>query len=75
MKMAELKKPVKEGFTEAYENIQTKVTEKTREVAKTTDEWVHENPWQFVAIVAVTSLVLGVLLARPRIYVDKRRTS
>jgi len=44
------------------------VSEKAQDVARTTDDWVHENPWQAIAIVAVTSLILGVLLARPRIY-------
>lgn len=68
MKMADVKQPVKEGFSKAYENVQDKVSEKAQDVARTTDDWVHENPWQAIAIVAVTSLILGVLLARPRIY-------
>ena len=68
MKMADAKQPVKEGFSKAYENIQDKVSEKAQDVVRTTDDWVHENPWQVIAIVAVTSLILGVLLGRPRIY-------
>src|SRR5438270_4832390 len=68
MKMADVKQPVKEGFFKPYENVQDKVTEKAQYAARTTDDWVHENPWQAIAIVAVTSLILGVLLARPRIY-------
>ena len=69
MKMAqEVKKPIKEGFSQAYENIQDTVSEKAQQVVRTTDDWVHENPWQVIAIVAVTSLILGVLLARPRVY-------
>jgi len=59
MKMADVKQPVKEGFSKAYENVQDKVTEKAQYAARTTDDWVHENPWQAIAIVAVTSLILG----------------
>ena len=68
MKIAEVKEPVKQGFSKAYENVQDKVSEKAQDVARTTDDWVRDNPWQAIAIVAVTSLILGVLLARPRIY-------
>ena len=68
MKMADVKEPVKQGFSKAYENVQDKVSEKAQDVARTTDDWVRDNPWQAIAIVAVTSLILGVLLARPRIY-------
>ncbi len=71
MKMAEMKQPVKEGFQKAYDNIQDTVTDKAKEVAQTTDEWVRDNPWQVIAMVAVTSLIIGVLLARPRVYIQK----
>ena len=62
MKIEHITKPVKEGFSEAYENIQDEVSGTARQVVRTTDEWVHDNPWKLIAIVAVTSLVLGVLL-------------
>ena len=71
MKMAEMKQPVKEGITKAYENIQETVSERAKVVARSTDEWAHENPWKAVAMVAVTCLVLGVLLGRPRVYITK----
>ena len=38
--------------------------EKTKEAAKATDEYVHENPWKAVGIAAVAGLVLGVLISR-----------
>jgi ElaB/YqjD/DUF883 family membrane-anchored ribosome-binding protein len=66
MKMAEITEPVKEGFSEAYGNIQETVSEQSRKLVRSTDEWVHDNPWKVVAIVAVTSLVLGVLLGGRR---------
>jgi len=52
----------KRVFSEAYENVQENVSDRTKLVFRTTDEWVHDNPWKLIAIVAVTSLVLGVLL-------------
>ena len=72
MKMTEITDPLKEGISEAYENVQDRVSQKTRELANTTDEWVHDNPWKVIAIVAVTSLVLGVLLGGRRGDRDER---
>ena len=40
------------------------VVEKTKEAAKATDEYVHENPWKAVGIGAAAGLVLGLLIAR-----------
>ncbi len=38
--------------------------EKTKQAAKVTDEYVHENPWQAVGIAAMAGLVLGILISR-----------
>jgi len=38
--------------------------EKTKQAAKATDEFVHDNPWRAVGIAAVAGLVLGVLISR-----------
>jgi len=35
-----------------------------REVASTTDEYVHENPWQAVGVAAGIGLLLGLLISR-----------
>lgn len=40
------------------------VLEKTKEAARTTDEFVHEHPWQAVGIAAAIGFVLGVLISR-----------
>lgn len=40
------------------------VLAKTKEAARTTDEFVHEHPWQAVGIAAALGLVLGVLISR-----------
>ncbi|HYE41151.1 MAG TPA: DUF883 domain-containing protein, partial [Ramlibacter sp.] len=37
---------------------------KTKEAAKATDEYVHENPWKSVGIGAAAGLVIGLLIAR-----------
>jgi ElaB/YqjD/DUF883 family membrane-anchored ribosome-binding protein len=35
-----------------------------RQVGKTTDTYVRDNPWQVVGIAAVVGIVLGVLMTR-----------
>jgi ElaB/YqjD/DUF883 family membrane-anchored ribosome-binding protein len=37
---------------------------KTREAAKATDVYVHENPWEAVGVAAAAGLVVGWLLGR-----------
>lgn len=46
------------------QEMQAAALETGKEIAKTTDEYVHENPWKAVAIAAGAGLVLGVLIAR-----------
>ena len=43
---------------------QASVVEKVKVAAKTTDNYVHENPWQAMGIAAVVGLVLGALISR-----------
>lgn len=38
--------------------------ERTRQAAKVTDQYVHENPWQSIGIAAVAGVVVGMLVAR-----------
>lgn len=49
-------------------DLEDAVMEKTRATAHATDEYVHENPWQTVAIAAGLSAaigaVIGILLSR-----------
>ncbi|MFA6063648.1 MAG: DUF883 family protein [Gallionella sp.] len=40
--------------------------EKTRQAARATDEYVHENPWRAVGIGAAAGLVIGMLISRGR---------
>ncbi|MDD5180623.1 MAG: DUF883 family protein [Gallionellaceae bacterium] len=43
---------------------QASVVEKVKVAAKTTDNYVHDNPWQAMGIAAVVGLVLGALISR-----------
>ena len=42
------------------------VVAKTKEAAKATDEYVHENPWKAVGIAAGVGLIIGMLVSRGR---------
>jgi ElaB/YqjD/DUF883 family membrane-anchored ribosome-binding protein len=43
---------------------QATVVEKAKVAAQTTDDYVHDNPWQSVGIAAAIGLVLGALISR-----------
>ena len=45
---------------------QEAITAKTKQAAKATDEYVHENPWKAVGIAAGVGLVVGMLISRGR---------
>lgn len=45
---------------------QEAMIEKTREAARATDEYVHDNPWRAVGIAAGVGLVVGMLISRGR---------
>ncbi len=42
------------------------LVEKTKQTAKATDEYVHENPWKAVGIAAGVGLIVGLLISRGR---------
>ena len=44
--------------------VERVLLEKTKQAAKVTDEYVHDNPWQAVGIAAMAGLVLGILISR-----------
>jgi ElaB/YqjD/DUF883 family membrane-anchored ribosome-binding protein len=39
---------------------------KTREAARATDEYVHDNPWKSVGIGAAVGVIVGMLIGRGR---------
>ena len=42
------------------------VVAKTKQAARATDEYVHENPWKAVGIGAGVGLIVGMLISRGR---------
>ena len=47
-----------------FAEIQRLVTEKGKEAATATDEFVRENPWAALGVAAVVGCVLGLLISR-----------
>ena len=47
-------------------DTQEAMLEKTRQAARATDDYVHENPWRAVGIAAGVGLVVGMLISRGR---------
>lgn len=45
-------------------DAETRVIEKTKEAAKATDEYVHENPWSSIGVAAGVGLAIGFLLGK-----------
>ena len=41
-----------------------RVTAKSRETAKATDEYVHQNPWQSIGVATGLGVLLGYLIGR-----------
>jgi ElaB/YqjD/DUF883 family membrane-anchored ribosome-binding protein len=40
------------------------IVQKSRQAARVTDDYVHENPWQAVGVAAGVGLVIGLLIGR-----------
>lgn len=40
------------------------VIERTRQAAKVTDQYVHDNPWQSIGVSACAGVIVGMLVAR-----------
>lgn len=43
---------------------QGSMIERTRETAKATDKYAHENPWTLIGVAGVAAAVIGMLVAR-----------
>lgn len=68
-KAAAARERIQESLVAAKERMvaaERAVVEKTKEAAKATDEYVHENPWKSVGIAAGVGLVIGMLISRGR---------
>jgi len=68
-KVSAVRDRIQENLIVAKENLaaaQETVVLKTKQAAKATDEYVHENPWKAVGIAAGTGLIIGMLISRGR---------
>ena len=57
---------IQEGIREgkfSWNEIQSAIADKTREAARVTDDYVHENPWRVIGIAAGIGVIVGLLLA------------
>lgn len=68
-KVAVVRERIQENLSLAKERLiaaERVVVEKTKQAAKATDEYVHENPWKSVGIAAGVGLLVGMLISRGR---------
>jgi ElaB/YqjD/DUF883 family membrane-anchored ribosome-binding protein len=48
----------------AVEDLAKTASDKSKEALAFTDQWVHENPWMALGMIAGVGLLLGVLIAQ-----------
>jgi ElaB/YqjD/DUF883 family membrane-anchored ribosome-binding protein len=66
-KVAELRERLTENLRQARYRLadaEAAIRERTREVAKATDHYVHEHPWKAIGVAAGIGLVIGLLIGR-----------
>jgi ElaB/YqjD/DUF883 family membrane-anchored ribosome-binding protein len=66
-KVAEMRSKVEGSLMTAKARMaeaQVAIIARTREAAKATDEYVHENPWKAIGAAAGVGLVIGLLIGR-----------
>lgn len=66
-KLAEVRAKAEESLSIAKArlmDVQDEVLARTKEAAKATDEYVHENPWHSIGIAASVGVVIGLLIGR-----------
>lgn len=66
-KVSAARERIQENLAAAKERLSSAeeaVIAKTKEAARATDEYVHENPWKAVGIGAGVGLIVGLLLSR-----------
>ena len=68
-KVSAARERIQENLAVAKEHLavaQQRVAEKTRQAARATDDYVHDNPWRAVGIAAGAGLIVGLLISRGR---------
>ncbi|MEQ1814078.1 MAG: DUF883 family protein [Candidatus Nitrotoga sp.] len=68
-KASAVRERIQENLTAAKDRLaaaQESLVKQTKQAAKVTDEYVHENPWKAVGVAAGVGLVVGMLISRSR---------
>lgn len=66
-KMADLRAKMQDHLNHARHSLaeaQAVVVERTKQVARATDDYVHDNPWRSIGISAGIGFVIGLLIGR-----------
>lgn len=66
-KMADLRAKLQDHLYNARQSLaeaQAAVVERTKQVARATDDYVHDNPWRSIGIAAGFGLLVGLLIGR-----------
>lgn len=66
-KVVELRARMQENLTTARHKLadaEAALKEKSREVARATDDYVHEHPWKSIGVAAGVGLLVGLLIGR-----------
>jgi ElaB/YqjD/DUF883 family membrane-anchored ribosome-binding protein len=66
-KVGELRVRMQENLVSARHKLadaEVALKEKSREVARATDDYVHEHPWKSISVAAGVGLLVGLLIGR-----------
>lgn len=66
-KVAVARERIQESLAAAKARLavaQEELIERTKQAARATDEYVHENPWRAVGIAAGVGVIIGLLIGR-----------
>jgi len=66
-KMVELRERLEENLRNVRYRLadaEAALRERTREVARATDHYVHEHPWKAIGVAAGVGLLIGLLIGR-----------
>jgi len=66
-KMGELRAKLQDHLNSARHSLaeaQDAVVERTKQVARATDDYVHDNPWRSIGIAAGIGFIIGLLIGR-----------
>ena len=66
-KVVEMRERIRDNLRAAkhrLHDIEANLTERTKEAARVTDEYVHDHPWQAIATAAGVGVLIGLLIGR-----------